>query len=350
VRAYRIVLALAGSALTVFGATAIPASADIDKVHVQPIVNFKLPPTSAGCTGDTLLPGGVQRLPITVSTVAGQVSEMINVCIGNKGPFPFIIDTGAGESVIDAHLAQRLHLKADGPESGIEGVGCTASSHPVRVASWSAAGATLAPQILTAATLPDFGIKGEPVGLLGSDVFSRFGAIRIDFAAHTLTLGTNTEGPAPSDGQEVTGPTGPPPPAALTQGKAGTTVPVTAVLEPGSDAIQVAMTLGHGRSHIFVVDTGSSQSVVSTALAKQHHLSHTNQAQRQTTVCSTVTVPMDKSGPWSIPGVTLHQQLVDVIAFGPISSNGTAGLLGSDQLKRFGWVVLDYSGGRMILG
>jgi len=34
--------------------------------------------------------------------------------------------------------------------------------------------------------------------------------------------------------------------------------------------------------------------------------------------------------------------------FGIISAGGTEGLLGSDQLRRYGWVVLDYPGARLI--
>ena len=33
-----------------------------------------------------------------------------------------------------------------------------------------------------------------------------------------------------------------------------------------------------------------------------------------------------------------------------IAAGGTAGLLGSDQLQRFGWVIFDYRGGRLVLG
>jgi hypothetical protein len=318
-------------------------------VHVQPIVNFALPPSSAGCGGAAALADGAQRLPITVSTVAGQVAELINVCIEGDGPYPFVIDSGAGESIIDAHLAARLHLAHDGPVSGIEGVGCTGNSHPVTVTSWSAAGAVLDQQTLTAATLPDFGTKGQPVGLLGSDVLSRFGAVRMDFASQTLTLG-GPEGPAVSGNSEIRGPTGPPPSAVLTQGLTGTTVPLTVNLTPGVVSMSVRVRLRGSSAHDFVVDTGSSQSVVASAVASTEHLAHTDEAQRQSTVCSTITVPLVRSGPWSIPGVALHPQLLGSVDFGAISADGTAGLLGSDQLKRFGWVIFDYSGGRMILG
>ena len=55
-------------------------------------------------------------------------------------------------------------------------------------------------------------MPGQPVGLLGSDVLSRFGAVRIDFAAQTLTFG-GPQGPVLSNSdEEVRGPTGPPPP------------------------------------------------------------------------------------------------------------------------------------------
>jgi hypothetical protein len=340
-------LGLAALVTGLLAALAGPAGAS-GKIHVQPIVNFALPPATAGCGGNTLLSGGAQRLSITVSKVDGQVAEMINVCLKGSGPYPFIIDTGAGESVIDAHLAQRLHLVKTGPTNAIEGVGCQGNATPVKIPSWSAAGATLDPQTLTSGTLPDFGKKGQPVGLLGSDVLSRFGAVRIDFTNQTLTLGA-AEGP-PDSGNQVTGPTGPAPGAVLTNGETGTTVPATSVLIPGAVALEVNLRLGRNRSHTFVVDTGSSQSVVSSALAKKDHLAHTNQAQRQTTVCSTITSPLDQSGPWSVPGVTLYRQDLGVVSFGPISDNGTAGLLGSDQLQRFGWVIFDYSGGRLVLG
>ncbi len=74
-------------------------------------------------------------------------------------------------------------------------MGCIGNAQPVGVPSWSVAGVALAPQTVTAATLPDFGGAGQPVGLLGSDVLSRFGAVRLDFTAQTLTFG-GPEGPA----------------------------------------------------------------------------------------------------------------------------------------------------------
>jgi len=319
-------------------------------IHVEPLVNFALPPTTAGCAGATALGGGAERIPITVSTVAGQVAELVNVCIEGQGPYPFVIDSGAGESIIDAHLAARLHLAHAGARTGFAGVGCTGMAQPVSVPSWSVAGMTLSPQNLTAATLPDFGTPGQPVGLLGSDVLSRFGAVRIDFAAQTLTVESPEGAQLSNAGEQVQGPTGPPPPAVLTEGEAGTTVPLRVVLIPGDISLNVRLRFGTGKYREFIVDTGSSQSVVANIVASSSNLAPSDLAQRQTTVCSTITIPLVHTGRWSIPGVMLHAQLVGSANFGLASLDETAGLLGSDQLKRFGWVVFDYEGGRMILG
>jgi Aspartyl protease len=345
---------MSGALLTLVVATSLLLGARVatphPHVHVEPLVNFALPPSTAGCDGATALGAGAERIPITVSTVAGQVAEMVNVCFGDQGPFPFVVDSGAGESIIDAHLAARLHLAHDGSASEFGGVGCTGRAQPVGVTSWSMAGVPLAVQSLTAATLPDFGIKGQPVGLLGSDVLSRFGAVRLDFKAQTLTLGGPEGAATSSNPPDVHGPTGPAPSIVLTQGQVGTTVPLTVVLTPGDVSLNVRLRFGNGPSREFVVDTGSSQSVVASSVSKASHLGYTDLAQRQATVCSIITAPLVHSGAWSIPGVTLHPQLLGSANFGPIAAGGLVGLVGSDQLQRFGWVIFDYHGGRLVLG
>jgi Aspartyl protease len=346
-----LVAALAAIAITlvalVVAATVSGPARSQSRVRVEPEVNFPLPPTTGGCAGATPLPGGATSVPITVGTVSGQVAESLNVCVGGEGPFPFVLDSGAGQSTIDAGLARRLHLATAGPASQFAGVGCTGTARPVSSGSWSLDGVVLASQQLTAATLPQVGGKGEPVGLLGSDVLSRFGAVRIDFAAGALVL-PGPEG-APLGGiQPLTGPTGPPP-TALTHGQ-GTTVPLTVTPVQGDVSLNVAIRFGGGPRRDFVVDTGSSQSVVSSAIAREQSLATTNVAQRQATVCSVITVPLVRSGAWSVPGLALHRQLVGSTDFGAASLGGTQGLLGSDQLERYGWVVFDYQGGRLVLG
>ena len=317
-------------------------------VRVEPEVTFALPPAAAGCGAATTLPGGGARVPMTVSTVAGQVAEVVNVCIGGRGPYPFVLDTGAGQSTIDAGLARRLHLPVAGQPMLFAGVGCTGTAQPVSVAAWSLDGVDLSPQGLTSATLPQIGGRHEPVGLLGSDVLARFGGVRVDFDAGVLVL-PGPEGAPLASSEPYTGPVGPPPDPVLTQGGGGTTVPLTVQPQQGDVSLNVEVRFAGGPRHRFVVDTGSSQSVVATSAARAASLKSTDLAQRQATVCSVITVPLVHSGPWSVPGQRLYPQLVGETDLGA-SLGGTQGLLGSDQLKRYGWVVLDFTGARMVLG
>ena len=319
-------------------------------VHVEPQVTFALPPAGPGCSGATAQPGGGEKVPLTVSVVAGQVAETVDVCIGGQGPYPFVLDTGAGQSTIDAGLARRLHLSSAGPATEFAGVGCTGTARPVTVASWSLDGLPLSAQQLTAATLPQMGGKGEPVGLLGSDVLSRFGGIRIDFNAGALVL-PGAEGPALTESAPFTGPVGAAP-AALTQGEQGTTVPLTVT--------PVARRRLAQRGRPFrrwpASRTSWSTPVRRRASCRRgwrrpSRWPSTDLAQRQSTVCSVITVPLVHSGPWSVPGVvTCIRSSSASTNFGTISLSGTLGLLGSDQLRRYGWVVLDYAGAQMVLG
>ena len=329
-------------------AAVVSGPAQKSAVHVEPQVTFALPPAASGCNGATSSADGGERVPLTVSVVAGQVAETVDVCIDNQGPYPFILDTGAGQSTIDAGLAHRLHLASAGAATEFAGVGCTGTARPVSVGSWSLDGVPLSAQQLTAATLPQMGGPGEPVGLLGSDVLSRFGAIRVDFGAGVMVL-PGPEGASLAESSPFTGPHGVAP-AALTQGQSGTTVPLTVTPAPGDVSLSVAVRFGGGTRRDFVVDTGSSQSVVSSGVARVQSLASTDLAQRQSTVCSVITVPLVHSGPWSVPGLTLHPQLIGSTNLGTISLSGTQGLLGSDQLRRYGWVILDYAGGQMVLG
>lgn len=341
-------VALGVTLLALVLAAAVSGPRQRAAVHIEPQVTFALPPPATGCSGPTAAPGGGEKVPLTVSVVAGQVAETADVCIGGQGPFPFVLDSGAGQSNIDAGLAHRLHLASAGPPSEFAGVGCTGSAQPVSVGAWSLDGVALAAQQLTAATLPQMGGKGEPDGLLGSDVLSRFGGVRIDFDAGALVL-PGPEGAPLAESSPFTGPKGPALPALL-QGESGTTVPLTVTPVPGDVSLSVAVRFGGGPRRDFVVDTGSSQSVVSSSVARAQSLKGTDLAQRQSTVCSVITAPLVQSGSWSVPGLALHPQLIGSTDFGTISLSGTQGLLGSDQLRRYGWVVLDYAGGQLVLG
>ncbi len=320
--------------------------------RVIPIANFALPPSRWGCGHRTPGTDGAISLPVTVSKVGNQVAVLTNLCINASGPQPFVVDTGASQSEIDSGLATRLHLAAAGDRQQVDGVGCTGPAQPRQIDTWSWEGVPLDPQQVMGVTIPGMGGRGQPVGLLGSDVLSRFGSVRFDFTRGTMTL-PGPEGPAQASEKVVTGPTTTPTPPSLLDGTSSATVPLKVETGPAAAEVIARVRVGTHRPRPFVVDTGSSQSVVSMTLQKAAALRATKVWERQETVCSTITIRLYASGPWAVGTAPLVRGPVGSVTLGPVSGAGYLtfdGLLGSDQLVHFGWVVFDYAGGRLVLG
>ncbi len=101
--------------------------------------------------------------------------------------FPFLIDTGSSNTLLDVALARKLHLKNIGRPIKVTGVGCSETAHKVRLAHWSIGGQPLPSIVATTSVIA--GANGKAFGLLGSDVLSHFGAIGLDYAHGQLTLG-----------------------------------------------------------------------------------------------------------------------------------------------------------------
>ncbi len=211
------------------------------------------------------------------------------------------------------------------------------------VDSWSVDGLSLAPQSFSADTEPGQGGKGEPVGLLGNDVLSRFGAVRIDFDAGALVL-PGPEG-APLNTSAFTGPRGPVP-TELTKGQ-GVVVPAEAVTGQVNDYLSVPVRFGDQPSNWFVVDTGTARTELDPWVSKEGSLRATDLADRYDTVCSVLTSPIVRSGSWSTSGLALRPQLLDSTNTG---YSMYAGILGADTLAHEKWIVLDYTGGLVVLG
>lgn len=317
------------------------------KTKIAGIVRFALPPAGQGCTGAKRLAGGGTRVPVTVSTRQSQTAGIANVCIDGKGPFPFLIDTGAQGSVLTAGLATRLGLPKIGPPVVIGGAGCSARARVSRISSWNVAGMALQPQYVTYLKIPLFGGRGEPDGLLGSDVWSRFGAMRLDFARGSITV-PGPEQPGPARKTTISRPSAAPVPAALLRARPAVIAPMTVTSQPGSTAITVKIRFGTQPPLVFAPDTGASQSAVDSTVAKGAGLASANARVRQGTVCTVAVFPEVRTGPWSVAGLRLRPQVVGVT--GLLRTAGVAGLIGSDQMSRFGSVIFDYSGGRLVLG
>lgn len=120
--------------------------------------------------------------------VAGATLVIVQVTIHGKGPYPMAVDTGASLTLIDLSLADRLGLKSAGPSETITGVGGVEQVTPTSIAQWSLGKAALPSMTITSAPLFDLKRSAQVDGLLGSDVFSRIGAITIDYANSEVTL------------------------------------------------------------------------------------------------------------------------------------------------------------------
>jgi predicted aspartyl protease len=246
------------------------------------------------------------------------------VRIDGKGPFPFLVDTGAAISVVNAPLAAALHLPVVQRRSGrLQGAGCTSASGEDRVDRWRVGEVGLPAIDVSTVDLSSSTASSSVQGLLGSDLWDRFGSLSIDYDRGVVRLGV-----VPT----------------------GTSVGVR-VVRTGGEVVVVAPVDVDGQGpYPFVVDTGASESVVSRDLARTHHLrsvegSVTVAAVGCTSKASMVDVTHWRSGTITLPpGVALSL----LHPLGGRTAN-QIGILGSNELSRFGTATIDYAGSRLVL-
>jgi predicted aspartyl protease len=105
----------------------------------------------------------------------------------------------------------------------------------------------------------------------------------------------------------------------------------------------------HHHSFPFLIDTGSSKTLVDVALARKLHLKTVGRPIKVTGVGCSETARKVRISRWSIGG----QPLPRIVATSSViaGANGHAfGLLGSDVLSRFGAIAIDYAHGVLTLG
>lgn len=119
----------------------------------------------------------------------GATLVLLPVKINGQGPFTFALDTGASTSLIDRPLAQQLKLPQNGTPQPIAGVSGKEQSIPVKVNTWSVGTKiTLPASTVSSANLFASQRSSGLQGLVGSDIWSQFGKITIDYSAQTLTV------------------------------------------------------------------------------------------------------------------------------------------------------------------
>ena len=94
-------------------------------------------------------PGPTSVVPIRIVRAV----IVANVCIGGKGPFPFVVDTGDATSLVDSSLAARLHLAlVDGPRT-VTSFTCKRQISFAALSRWSVGNTTLPPQTVEVGTV-----------------------------------------------------------------------------------------------------------------------------------------------------------------------------------------------------
>ncbi len=324
---------------------------------VVPLLRLALPSPSAGCRGVHRLGGGANQIPATVSDKQGQVAMLVNVCIQGTGPYPFVVDTGASGTALDAELVKRLGLPAVGAPQRLVGPGCVTDGQEHHVTQWSIAGLPLAPQTLMAVKIPEMGGPGEPVGVIGSDVWNRFGALRVDFRRGDLVV-PGRERPAPNRTVMITRPVISRLPTSLIHGAAQFDAPMTVDASANTVLLATAVAFGSHAPREFIPDTGAVVSVADSGVATMVGLRRLGQRTTQSTVCSVIASPDVLTGKWSLRGTPLGSAALASHALAPqavatmdlAGMPGIGGFLGADQMSRFGSVVFDYAGGQILFG
>ena len=131
---------------------------------------------------------GEQSVKVKVLTApGGSTLAVAPVYVGSRGPYPFLVDTGASHSLVDSALAKRLHLQANGTPGTIHGVSGATKGQPVKIASWRVGRVALPAGTIVSADMGG-AAGGGPAGLLGSDTLSRFGQVAIDYDHDRLLL------------------------------------------------------------------------------------------------------------------------------------------------------------------
>jgi predicted aspartyl protease len=137
--------------------------------------------------------------------------------------------------------------------------------------------------------------------------------------------------------------------ASTPRAHAAATIPLVILKAKDGETLALARVAIHGRSFPFLIDTGSSKTLVDVALARTLHLTTVGKPIKVTGVGCSEAASKVRLSRWSIGGQTLPNIVAtnSVIA----GANGKAfGLLGSDVLSHFGTISIDYAHGVLTLG
>lgn len=122
-------------------------------------------------------------------------------------------------------------------------------------------------------------------------------------------------------------------------------LPMRVVNSDGGTLIYIPMRVNGRGPYEFVLDTGSSNSSVDRSLVRKLSLPRTGHSHPVQGVTGSGVVPVVKVRRWTLGGMRMRAKTLSVVDLGI----GAGGLLGSDELCRFGNVTLDFKHSRLLI-
>lgn len=170
---------LVGILLMSAGVTVLRNASQITSSTARRAARLLAPTQSA-----TTVSGRQVSIPVRVVTTGRATLVMVPVKVNGRGPYEFILDTGASTSTVDRALVNRIGLPRTGETAKVRGVTGTSIVPLVRLRSWTLGGQRLAGRNLTVTDMRQQNV----FGLLGSDELRRFGRVAVDYQRKRLIL------------------------------------------------------------------------------------------------------------------------------------------------------------------
>ncbi|WP_114239580.1 retroviral-like aspartic protease family protein [Dyella sp. C9] len=253
-------------------------------------------------------------------TAAGDGHDTVPVYVDGKGPFPFILDSGADGSAVYAWFAEQMQLKKlAGHGQDLSGQTGSARVDMYRVGDLSLAGMHL--RNVEAFGLPNRHDAGIQAGVLGNDFMDQALAV-FDFPCHRVELY-----PRSTPIEQIVGP----------HAQA-----IHAGIDPGTTLLTVPVTV-NGYAGVAVVDTGSRRTRLTTAFAKGAGLDPASSSFRDddpiygTSQHELVprTGPIGEVGVAGLTFMDANAQVIDLPVLTQDFGGKPAMILGADLLGRY---------------
>jgi hypothetical protein len=250
-------------------------------------------------------------------------------------------------TTISSRLADKLKLPAEGKTITFGSEGCRGTARKIKLPAFSIEGVPVRSRAAYIVRGPGLGGSGAPQGTIGADVLSRFDAERVDFVRETLTF-LNRKQPWIQGGTVHGSVTHLP--KSLVAGKPQIAAPMVVRHRDGGVAVRVLISLRHRKRRSWLPDTGSRDSAVDPAIARQANLKPLPGLNYQPSLCSKarLRVKQVRSGPWAIAGQKLKPQVLTEIEVA--NTAHVTGVFGAGTMSKYGSVVFDWGDRRLLLG